>query len=218
MFWKEWILDIKEKTSAMDGKDARSYVLAYYWPHILIAVSATALVLLFGWHYLFGNKKPAFTCVIVNQGADAKRDARIAQDYADTAGLSAAEVVLDSDYMFSYGELELPGVNESSYDKFFFQWGNGELDAVILPESFYRYCRELGGGFCLIEDTGSFEAYQEAGACRAAVLGECALQEKACGQEKLLFAIPETAKHPDKAARFLEYLQSSEKKEKEDGL
>lgn len=105
--------DIKAKTSAMDRKEAISYTLTYYWYHILGIVLAAALILLFVGHYLFGNQKPVFTCVMVNQRMDDNRDQRIAKSFADAAGLPEKQVVVDSDYNFSYDQTMLEGVNES---------------------------------------------------------------------------------------------------------
>ncbi len=208
MFWKKWIEDIKEKTSDMDKKAVCSYIAAYYWPHILGGISIIALILLFGGHYLFGNVKPSFTCVMVNQRVDTERDNRIADTYAKEAGFRRKEVVVDSDYNFSYGAIHLEGVNESSYEKFFFQWRNGELDAVIMPESFYGHCKELGGEFCRIEDMGSFEAYMDDGECKAVVLGSDSFMEEVTGDanERLLLAFPETGRHTKTADEFLRYL------------
>ena len=209
MFWKKWIMDIKEKTSDMDKKDTCSYIAAYYWPHIAGCIFMIALILLFGGHYLFGNKKPAFTCVIVNQKNDAGRDRRMAESYAEEAGLGSEEVRVDSDYIFSYGDVQIQGVNESSYEKFFFQWKNKEVDAVIMPESFYRYVKEMGGEFRSIEDTGGFEAYMDGEICTAAVLGADSgpNQESWQIEEKLLLAFPSNGKHKDEADKFRIYLE-----------
>jgi len=214
MFRERWI-NIREKTSGMNKKEVGAYIAAYYWPHILAAISIIALIFLFGGHYLSGNVKPSFTCVMVNQRADRERDNRIADTYAKEAGLRREEVVVDSDYNFSYGDVCLEGVNESSYEKFFFQWRNGELDAVIMSESFYEYCKEAGGEFCRIEDAGSFEAYVDDGICRAVVLGCDSFMEKLTGNEneRLLLAFPETGRHKKAADEFLKYLLNVKSRE-----
>lgn len=210
MFWKKWINDIREKTSSMNKKEACSYIATYYWPQIVGCISIIALILLFGGHYLFGNKKPSFTCVMVDQRTDTDRDERIAETYARNTGFQRGEVVIDSDYNFSYADLHLEGVNESSYEKFFFQWRNGELDAVIMSESFYQYCREMGGEFRHIEDCRNFEPYMDDGVCSAVVLGNDSFMEKVTGdaKEQLLLAFPETGKRKEAADKFLEYLSS----------
>ena len=56
-------------------------------------------------------------------------------------------IVIDSDYQISYRDKQLESVKESSYEKFFFNWQAGEIDAMIIPESFYEFCLDLGGEF-----------------------------------------------------------------------
>lgn len=94
---KKYIKEIREKTSAMTRKEACSYVLDYYWYHMLIFVSVIALIFLFAVHYGLGNKKPLFTCIIVNQKMDGARDLRIRDDFARMAALPKKRVVVDSD-------------------------------------------------------------------------------------------------------------------------
>lgn len=212
MFWKKWVTDIREKTSEMNRKDRRSYIMTYYWPHMLGGISIIALILLFGGHYLFGNVKPEFTCVMVNQRIDTQRDEQIAESFSREAGLKKKEVVIDSDYNFSFGENRIEGVNESSYEKFFFQWQNGELDAVIISESFYRYCIEMGGKFRSIEEgeIGEFEPYMDDDKCTAVVLGNDSFTETVFGREneRLLLAFPETGKHEANSQAFLKYFRN----------
>ncbi len=206
-YWR----DLKEKTSGMNRQETCSYILTYYWYHILIAVSAAALVLLFAIHYGFGNKKPLFTCLIVNQEMDAVRDQKMADSFAAAAGISKDRVVIDSDYNFSYGEHRFENVNESSYEKFFLKWQNREIDAVILSESFYRHCKEMGGRFQSLEEqeTEGFTAYMDEGQCRAVELGNDGATEWISGKEdeKLLLAFPSSGKHIAEGRSFLKYLQ-----------
>ncbi|TGY96362.1 hypothetical protein E5329_10060 [Petralouisia muris] len=210
MIRKYW-RDIKEKTSGMNRQETCSYILAYYWYHILIFVSIAALVVLFAAHYAFGNKKPEFTCIIVNQEMDAARDQEMADAFAKEAGLPENRVVIDSDYQFSYGEFRLEGANESSYEKFFFQWQNQEIDAVIMSESFYRHCKEMGGRFRVLEEqeTEGFTVYMEEGQCSAVVLGNDSFTERVTGKadEKLLLAFPSSGQHTAESRSFLKYLQ-----------
>lgn len=174
--------EIREKTSGMGRKEACSYIFTYYWYHMLGIAAAAALILLFAVHYGFGNKKPVFTCVIVNQVTDGEEDLRLRDDFAGWAGLQKERIVIDSSYLFSYGDLRMEGANESSYEKFFFQWRNRELDAVIVPESFYRHCKGMGGSFHLLEEREITEAgglpYMDEGECRAVLLNEAGLMEK----------------------------------------
>lgn len=205
---KKYIRDIKEKTSGMTAKETCSYVLAYYWYHILIFVSAAALILLFAMHYGFGNKKALFTCVIVNQKTDETRDLRIRDGFAEWANLPRERVAVDSDYNFSYDRFQVEGANESSYEKFFFRWRNQEIDAVILPESFYRHCEEMGGSFREPEGGGGLQTYTDEGENRAVILGTDTFMEEITGKEdeKLLLAFPESGKHTEESRQFLKFV------------
>ncbi len=211
----KYVEDIKEKTKDMDKKETVSYILTYYWYHILGIILVIALILLFGGHYLFGNRKPVFTCVMVNQRIDDLRDQSIADSFALAAGLPPKRVVIDSDYNFSYDQTKLEGVNESSYEKFFFQWGNKEIDAVVLSEDFYLHCKNMGGKFRRLtaEESAGFTEYKDNGECTAVVLGNDSFTEKTSGKkdEKLLLAFPSTGAHLEESREFLEYLREESK-------
>ena len=214
---KKYLRDIKEKTSGMTRRETCSYIWSYYWYHIMIFISVIALILLFAAHYGLGNKKPLFTCLMINQGLDEARDLRIRDEFAKRADLPRERVVIDSDYNFSYGQFRLEGTNESSYEKFFFQWRNQEIDAVILSESFYKHCREMGGDFRVLanemsEGAGNrLQAYMDEGECRAVVLGTDLYTKKITGKEdeKLLLAFPEYGNSSESSLKesriFLEY-------------
>lgn len=195
----------------MSMKEKVSYVFTYYWYHMLIIVSIIALIFFTVRFYVFGNKKPEFTCVIANQAMDDERDARIAQAFAEENGLDPELVVVDSDYVFSYGDLQVEGANESSYEKFFLKWGNEEIDAVILSESMYEFCRDMRGEFRSLDnmDTSGFETYTDDGKVTAVVLGQDEFMEAATGKtdEKLLLAFPDNGKHGDLCDEFLECIR-----------
>ena len=211
MFMRRYLDDIKEKTAGMSMKEKVSYVFTYYWYHMLIIVSIIALIFFTVRFYVFGNKKPEFTCVIANQAMDDERDARIAQAFAEENGLDPELVVVDSDYVFSYGDLQIEGANESSYEKFFLKWGNEEIDAVILSESMYEFCRDMRGEFRSLDnmDTSGFETYTDDGKVTAVVLGQDEFMEAATGKtdEKLLLAFPDNGKHGDLCDEFLECIR-----------
>lgn len=211
---KKWIVDIREKTSDMNKKEAAEYILTYYWYHILIFVLLIGLLILFGLHYLFGNEKPEFTCVLLNQEIDTDRDNRLTEGFAALSGLSEEQIEIDSNYNFSYGDVQLSGVNESSYEKFFLRWRNEELDAVILPESLYEYCTEMGGTFRNLDgmDTGTLTLYTDEGVHTAVVLGNDRLTEEISGgeEELLLLAFPENGQHEEACRKFLSYIQEEE--------
>ena len=136
-------------------------------------------------------------------------------------------MVIDSDYNCSHGQFRLEGTNESSYEKFFFQWRNQEIDAVILSESFYKHCKEMGGDFRVLvnemsEGAGNgLQAYMDEGECRAVVLGTDLYTKKITGKEdeKLLLAFPEYGNSSENSLKesriFLEY--ACEKLQEETG-
>ena len=63
---KDILNDIREKTEGMSRQDKVSYILTYYWYHMLIFFSVLALIVIFIVHYAT-YKKPEFTCVMVNR-------------------------------------------------------------------------------------------------------------------------------------------------------
>lgn len=142
-WWKGILKDIREKTADMDREQKLAYIGTYYWYHILFAVVGLLLVVLLIRHLFFGEPPKEFTFIMVNQAIDFQRDERLLQDFSAVSGIEEKRMTVDSNYVFSYVGKEIEGANESSYDKFFFRLGGGELDGAIIPESFYRYCMEL---------------------------------------------------------------------------
>ena len=187
----------------MTKKEKLDHIWTYYWYHILGVAVISALIFLFVRHYAFGNKKPMFTCIIVNQETDTQQVESMAEAFAKAFDLPAEQVVISADYMFSYGDIHLEGVNESTYEKFFFQWRNKEIDAVILPESFYQYVKEMGGAFLELDETMTegFASYMDEQTCTAIVLND----DNA--SEKVLLAFPETGQHWEECRKFLSFLR-----------
>ncbi len=211
MIFRRYLDDIREKTAGMSTGQKISYVITYYWYHILIIVSIAALIFFTVRFYLYGNQKPAFTCVIVNQEMDSERDSRIAEAFAEENGLDPERVTVDSDFVFSYGDVKLQAVNESSYEKFFLKWQNQEIDAIVLSESMYEFCREMRGGFRSLDgmDPSGLETYTDEGNVTAVVLGQDRFMEAAVGatDEKLLLAFPDNGQHEDLCGPFLECMK-----------
>lgn len=209
---KKYIVDIQEKTSGMSKKEKYAYILTYYWYHILGISAIIALILLFTFHYCFGNKKPVFTCILVNQEMETSQAGEMAESFAECFNLPMEQVVITSDYLFSYGDVQLEGVNETSYEKFFLQWRNEEIDAVIIPESFYFYVKELGGEFKMLDEEAveGVVPYMDENICTAIVLGNDSFTERISGKkdEKLLLAFPETGQHTEECEMFLEFLKN----------
>lgn len=143
--------DICKKTEGMDKEQKIEYIAAYYWYHILFFLIGIVVVIMLIRHLFFGPPPKMFTCVLVNQAIDFERDAVLTEDFALFSGIMEKQISIDSNYVFSYVGKQLEGTNESSYDKFFFRLGNGELDAAVIPESFYKYCMELEYKFADLE-------------------------------------------------------------------
>ena len=215
---KEILKDIKEKTEGMNRQEKVGYVLTYYWYHMLITFSVLALVVIFIVHYAT-YRKPEFTCVLVNQQIDTDKDNQMTEKFAKFSKMDPKRIAIDSNYNFSYGDLKLPDVNESSNEKFFLQWRNDELDAVIMTESFYEYCKEVGGEFRDLDkwktDTGTYETFQDQGKTTGIVLGTDRMIEKVTGKkEKLLLVFPANGKHEKAGKLFLKYMVGGNADEK----
>ena len=103
---KEILNDIREKTEGMSRQDKVSYILTYYWYHMLIIFSVLALIVIFIVHYAT-YKKPEFTCVMVNQQIDTQRDNQMTDEFAKFSKIDPKRVEINSNYNFSYGDLKL---------------------------------------------------------------------------------------------------------------
>ena len=83
---------------------------------------------------------------------------------------------------------------------------------MVLSESFYQYCKELGGSFYSIqeEEAAGLELYMDGEKCSAVVLGADKFMEQVMGKkdEKLLLAFPVSGKGTEWSRDFLEYLCS----------
>ena len=205
------ISDIRTKTAKMNRGESIAYVITYYWYHILLTVAFVGLFLFLIIHFAFGNRKPVFTCVLVNQEINYSRDGELENAFADFAEAKANRIDIDSNYNMSYGDVKLEGVNESSYEKFFFKWRNKELDAVILPESFYRFCKEMGGEYRGLDelDTGDLPLYEDGGEHTGILIDETGFGEKWITNEtgeKLLLVFPGDGKHEEMCQKFLDFV------------
>ncbi|HJB33768.1 MAG TPA: hypothetical protein H9775_04370 [Candidatus Blautia merdipullorum] len=211
MTMKHYIREIREHTAGMDWRERAEYILTYYWYHILGMAAAVCLILFLIIHFGFREEPPLFTCALVNQEINFTRDEEIEKDFSADSGIDEGRMEINSDFNIAYGNLELEGINESSYEKFFFKWQNGELDAVVLPESFYKYCRDLGGVFRNLKNwnTEGFTLYEEKGAITAVDVENTILSgylENKTG-ETLLLAFPDTGQHEEECRAFLDFIR-----------
>ncbi len=213
---RKWIEDIKEKTKNMNTEKTLEYIANYYWYHIVLFLLFMTIVILFFYHIIFGDRHMQFQCVIINQEVDYDRDARLEDDFASFANQNPQKISVDSDYLLSYEDVELKGVNESSYEKFFFNWSSGEIDAVIMPESFYNYCKSLDAEFEAIDEFLLAKDLQKIEQIGIGIKEENILAgidvEKTNlikylnknTNEKYILAFPSTGKHQDLNKKFLE--------------
>lgn len=215
---REWLrnkrADFRQKTASMDGRQKAEYILTYYWYHILLLLVVAGLFFLLVRHLFFREPPKEWTCVLVNQRVDYERDERLAADFAQSCGLRAEQILVDSDYVFSYDEVKLEAANESSYEKFFFQWYNGEMDAVLMPESFYQHCKKLEYDFADLgqmlgrEQQEKWDGQLLGGTKKEALYIEgtrlASYVEQSQGEQIVLVFLP-NGKHRETAAAFWEF-------------
>ncbi len=204
------IKDIKDKTRDMDAGARFAYIRTYYWYHILGICLLSFLLIFLILHFAFPEEKPLFRCALVNQEIDQDRDEALEDQFAENSGLSRKQIQFDSDYVISYDGSKKEGTNESSFDKFFFQWSGGELDAVVMDKDFLQYCIEVGGEFYPAADfdTGSLTLCQVDGVS-VIDLGDTALKESLIGED-LVVAFPATGKHMEACQEFVDYLKEKQ--------
>ena len=210
------IKNIRKITAGMSKKEKVSYILTYYWYHILGILAFFGLIIFLIVHFAFPEEKPLFTCALVNQRIDSSRDQELAEDFAAEADLPLKQVVFDSDYVISYRESEetsSTGSNESGFDKFFFKWSGGELDAVVMTEDFMSYCMEVGGSYYSADqfDTEGLDLCTLEGVSAIRVSGT---KLEACldgvKEDNLVLAFPDTGKHRENCQKFIEYLKGEQ--------
>lgn len=208
--------EIRGQTAHMDKEQKWEHIFTYYWYHMLIAAIVAGLLVLFVRHLFFRGPKKEFICVLINQAVDYDRDKSLAQDFAGASGIGESLIYFDSDYQFSYEGKKLEGVNESSYEKFFFRWSTGELDAVVMPESFYKHCIEIGNGFADLrpmlakgqEASLAAQLYTADGRCDALYVKGSRLEhyiEDSDDDPRLVVFIEEGG-HPQADQKFFDFL------------
>ena len=211
---REWAEDIRIKTKDMGLGQKAEYVLNYYWYHILLSVLALGILLLGIYHITWGKKMVEFSLVLVNQDINYKRDRELCKEFAAASGIREKRIQVDSDYLLSYDDVRLDGVNESSYEKFFFNWSCGGIDAMVIPKSFYAYCKRQGGEYAdpidLLPAAAELPAASLfwdgetcAGICADGL--HIANKLKQDKTDPYLLVFPAQIRHTDAAAQFLKY-------------
>ena len=198
----------------MSRKEKLEYIFTYYWYHILGIVVVFGLIVFGIVHFAFPEKKPLFTCALVNQKIDSTRDGELEKKFADFSQNEEDRIRFDSDYIISYQNEDSDQPEEDSrqsgFDKFFFQWSGGELDAVVMTEDFLSYCIEVGGKFHETEkfNTDGLNLVKVNGV-QAVELDGTKLEQFLNGTENkdLVLVFPETGKHTESCQKFLDYLK-----------
>ncbi len=206
MFVRECTDEIRKNTAGMTGSEKAAYIAEYYWYHILLAALALLIGIIAVYHFTFGKHTVSFQCIIVNEKTDDSRDASLASALSEELGIEEREITVDSNYSVSLDGssegTEMAGTDYSGYDKFFFGWANGELDAVIMPESLLEYCVGLGGELRSVNTSGEVSI----------PLTETALAEviEEDEEDSMVLVFPENGKHQEAAEQFLKSIQSGE--------
>ena len=196
--WRKWIRDIRKSTQGMDGTGRAEYIAEYYWYHILLTFIGIFLLVLLIYHLTSGRRTVSFACIIVNEKPDSRRDAQMAEEIAEILKLDPKTVRVDSDYRVSFPGHTQEGSNASDYEKFFFGWSQGELDAVVMPESLVDYCLSLGGELRTLKEDGSV-CLSIADTPLAARIGDDA-------SDPMMIVFPAEGVHEEEVGSFLEFL------------
>ena len=202
---------IKDNTKDMNRKETVQYIFTYYWYHMLGVLAVLALLIFLVVHFAFPEEKPFFKCALVNQKIDSDRDVVLSEEFATFSGLDAKRIVFDSDYVIFYKETEekQDAENESGFDKFFFQWSKGELDAVILTKDFLEYCTSVGGEYYSADELETKDLNLcEAGGTKAIDLTGTKLESELDGTEKedLVLVFPATGIHKEMCQKYIDFL------------
>ncbi len=225
---------IKENTKDMNRKETLQYIVTYYWYHILGVLAVLGLLIFLVVHFAFPEEKPLFKCALINQKIDSDRDAELAEAFSKSSGIDGKRIVFDSDYIISYKQTDekidseigneinstmdneteenQTAGNESGFDKFFFQWSKGELDAVILTKDFLEYCTSVGGEYYSADEFDTKDLNLcEAGGTKAIELAETKLESELDGlngteKEELVLVFPATGNHKEMCQKYIDFL------------
>jgi len=215
---KQFFKKIHDTTAHMGRRQKAEYILTYYWYHMLGVLAAAGLTIFIIVHFAFAPDPPAFTCVLVNQAIDWQRDAQVAEAFSGDSGIETDLIVIDSDYNISYPGHELKGINESSYEKFFFKWANHEIEAAVMPESFLKYCSSLGGVYREMDefDTGSLELFKSGGEAVGIMAEKTRLADYMVNEtgEPLILVFPVEGKNQENCQTFIDFIQTDSSEER----
>lgn len=143
----EYAEEEKRKLKPLGAKARREYIWEYHkWQ--IISAALIVLILTLGIIQACTYKATVYELAIVNCGTDFERDRAVEKSLAEFFGINPKRerVVAESAYSIAYGESMSGSANYADYDKLFLKLGNGEIDAVIAPRSFVKYCTEIEEG------------------------------------------------------------------------
>jgi uncharacterized membrane protein YesL len=133
-------------------KDKLSYILYNHTAGVLFGLLAVCLIIGLGYHFIFNGNDCCFNLAVVNSYAK-ESDGKLSENLDNMFELDGNRkyAYVDTEYQISY---ETDGVNieniaadNSFYDKFFLNIRTGQIDAAIIPKSFFDYCNSLGNIF-----------------------------------------------------------------------
>ncbi len=184
----------------MTRKQRTGYIFTYYWYWMALAAAAAVLVIYLIVHFTVGISRPQYTLAMADAVQNASLNEEIADSFSVENGLDQRRVIVDSSYIFSFGDQTFENTDETDYDRFFFPWGNGEFDAILMSEDLYAYCKSIGGEFLPLDgaDLCGMNAYRDPddGQVTGAVVGTDPFMKKAAGKEEdLLLVFPAEGKH-----------------------
>ncbi len=210
---KEWAEDIRIKTKNMNREQTAEYIRNYYWYHILLSVLALGLTILLAYHLTWGRQRTDFTLVIINQKVDFSRDEEIRDAFSKSSGIRDKYIHIDSDYLISYDDVKLEGVNVSHLEKFFFNWSSKDLDAVVMPESFYASCTRQKAAFTELSSVWQdfmplSSMFQQDGENIGVYLEDTKLARYLVSSkdDPVVVLFPVDTKHEEAREKFLQYI------------
>ncbi len=158
--------DKKRQWQSMTWPEKLDHIWTYYRAWIFSAVFVIAGAVWLVSRYLLDNEECGFSLGLIN-GYMEKGDVALSAELDEFFGFQEGETYayFDTAYQFSYTGVENSAGDNSFYEKFFLNIRMGELDAVIMPESFFEYCNDLEPIFCDVrsvlseEQQGAWEDY-----------------------------------------------------------
>lgn len=152
----ENLCDEKNEWDNMPFKDKISYILYNHTAGIVFGIFAICLIVGLGYHFIFNGNNCCFNLAVVN-GYTSESDIKLSEKLDKVFGYDGSKeyTYVDTEYQVSYEydevNIENTAADNSFYDKFFLNIRTGQIDAAIVPKSFFDYCNSLGNVFYDVE-------------------------------------------------------------------